>query len=156
MRSRAAIGSHPIHPALVTVPVGALVVAAVADVGYLATSRVFWAEMAAASLVVGLVGALLAALPGLIDYTALPEDAPVRSIATTHMLLNFTVVGLQSLSLFLRCRVEVPLFAPSASALALSFVAFALLLASGWLGGRMVFEHGAGVAVVPGPPTGRP
>jgi uncharacterized membrane protein len=105
--------------------------------------------MAGVALAIGVVGALVAALPGLVDFSGLPQGSRLRAIATAHMLMNFAVVGLQSLSLYLRCRVEPVPFAPGTAALALSFLAVALLGASGWLGGKMVFEHGAGVTAPP-------
>jgi uncharacterized membrane protein len=149
MRSRASIGRHPVHPAIVPVPIGAFVVALLADVAYLATSRLFWPRMAGVALAIGIAGALISALPGIVDFSGLAQGSRVRAIATAHMLLNVAVVGLQSLSLYLRFRVETSPFEPGTAALALSFLAIALLGASGWLGGKMVFEHGAGVSAPP-------
>ncbi len=145
MRSRAAIGNHPIHPALVAIPVGALFFVFVADIAFLVNGLAFWSEMAGVGLAIGVIGALVAAIPGLVDYSGLPAASRVRSVATAHMLLNFTVVGLDAASLYLRCNASGGTFAPSTTALALSFLGFALLGFSGWLGGKMVFEFGAGV-----------
>ena len=39
MRSRAAIGNHPIHPMLVPLPIGAFFLALVGDVAYSGSSR---------------------------------------------------------------------------------------------------------------------
>ena len=149
MRSRASIGRHPVHPALVPVPIGAFFVALVADTAYLATSHPFWPRMAGVALAIGVAGALIAALPGLVDFSGLAQGSRVRAIAIAHTLLNVAVVGLQSLSLYLRSRSEASTFEPGTAALALSGLALALLGASGWLGGKMVFQLGAGVTAPP-------
>jgi uncharacterized membrane protein len=149
MRSRATLGKHPIHPALVSVPIGAFALSLISDIAYFSSLRLFWAEMACAALAVGIASALVAALPGFVDFSGLPRDTPLRSIATTHMILNLVVVALQAGSLHLRSQAADLPFRPSTAALVLSTAGFVLLGASGWLGGKMVFEQGAGVAAVP-------
>ena len=72
MRSKAAIAGHPIHPALVAVPIGAMTVMLVADIVTLMTADPGWATAARYALTVGIVGALLAAVFGFIDYFGRP------------------------------------------------------------------------------------
>jgi uncharacterized membrane protein len=145
MRSRAAIGNHPLHPALVGLPIGAFFLAMVADVAFLVTHRAFWAEMAAASLAVGALTAVAAAFVGLIDFTALPLGTRLRRTAVVHLVLNVAAVVLYASSLYVRSHAPDLRYTPSALALSLSFVALGLLGVSGWLGGQMVFEMHAGV-----------
>jgi uncharacterized membrane protein len=70
---------------------------------------------------------------------------PIKSIALTHMGINLTVVVIYILNVFLRRsdpqNLTVPMF--------LSFVTVLMLLFSGWLGGKMVFEKGVGVDTTP-------
>lgn len=145
MRSRVRIGNHPLHPAIVAIPIGAFFLALVADVGFLLGQRPFWAEMAMVALGVGILAALVAAITGLVDYSGLPAGSRARGTATVHMVVNLTAVTLYAVSLYLRCEAEAAQYVPSAAALALSFLAFALLSAGGWLGGKMVFEQGVAV-----------
>jgi uncharacterized membrane protein len=144
MRSRAAIGNHPLHPLLVALPVGAFFLALVGDIAFLRSGRPAWAEISGVAIGVGVVTALVAAVTGFIDYTGLAAGSRVRSIATSHMVLNLVQVALYAASFYLRF-VQPARFQPTTAALALSFLAFALLLAAGWLGGKMVFELRAGV-----------
>lgn len=155
MRSRAAIGNHPLHPALVALPVGAYFLALVADVAYLRTANLDWAAMAGISIGAGVATALIAAIAGFIDYSALPRGSAVRKVATNHMLLNLAQVGLYAASFYLRYTNEVR-FRPETVALALAWLAFALLAAAGWLGGKLVFEHRAGVVEKPDEAKARP
>ena len=87
----------------------------------------------------GIVGALAAAVPGLIDLLSLP--AGPRSTAIKHMAINLTVVALYVINFWMRMQ------APDAPGklVWLSLIALGLLVVSGWLGGKMVYEHGVAV-----------
>jgi uncharacterized membrane protein len=144
MRSRASIANHPLHPAMVAVPIGAFFLALLADLGFLSDGRPFWAEMSLIALCVGIVTALIAAVLGFIDFTGLPAGSRVRGIAVYHMLINVASVLLYTVSAYLRYSFGPP-YSPSTIAMGASFFALAILLVGGWLGGKMVFELRAGV-----------
>ena len=94
----------------------------------------------------GLAGALLAALPGFIDMLSL--RGYLKRVALAHMAINLVVVGLYMVNAWLRVT-----DAPATTTLWLSAAGIALLLVSGWLGGKMVYVHGVAVAsdVAPAP-----
>src|SRR5438045_3763847 len=54
------------------------------------------------SMALGLIGALIAAIPGLADYSGIRRDHPARRTATWHMLLNLCAVALYAANLYLR------------------------------------------------------
>jgi uncharacterized membrane protein len=63
-----------------------------------------------------------------------------------HMSINLTVVALYVVNAYLRVRgVE------SSTPVWLSVIAIAMLLVSGWLGGKMVYVHGVAVETPPEP-----
>jgi uncharacterized membrane protein len=137
MRSRAAVGNHPLHPALVAIPIGAFTVTVIGDVMVLAGSNA-WVDTARFSLGVGIVTALLAALFGFVDYFRMPMSARGKQLATRHMILNLVAVVLMVVSFWLR------LGDPShwsTAAFGASTLAFLMLLLSGWIGGDMVYQH---------------
>jgi uncharacterized membrane protein len=136
----ASIGRHPIHPMLVVFPIGLWGFALVADVIFALGGAAVWKDVAFYSIAGGIVGALLAAVPGLLDYRAL-RSPRLRRIGLTHMLLNLLVVGLFGLNLWLRTRLAIDSPVP----LALSAMGVGLLMISGWLGGELVYVHGVGV-----------
>jgi uncharacterized membrane protein len=141
MRTPASIAGHPIHPMLVTIPIGLWIFSLVCDfVGMGGGANPAWATVAFYCIGGGIVGALLAALPGLIDLLSLP--AGPRSTALAHMGINLTVVALYVVNFWMRMG------APDkpGNLVWLSLVSVLLLAASGWLGGKMVFEHGIGVS----------
>ena len=98
-----------------------------------------WKEVARYCIGGGIVGALVAAVPGLVDLTSI-SAGKVRKAALTHMTVNLIAVGLFGLSLWL--RTTDPL---GGWAAAISGVGLLLLGLGGWLGGELVFVHGMGV-----------
>jgi uncharacterized membrane protein len=148
MRTPASIAGHPIHPMLVPIPIGLWIFSLVCDLVHAGgSSNPAWATVALYTMGGGIVGALLAAVPGLIDLLSLP--AGPRRTALVHMAINLTVVALYVVNLWLRLQApESPggLIWPSV-------LAIGLLVLSGWLGGKLVYE--LGVAVDASPETAR-
>jgi len=141
MASKASIARHPIHPALVALPIGMWIFAFACDVAYHAGAHaVFWKDAAFYAIIGGLVTALIAAVPGLIDYSTI-VDRRVRRIGTFHLGLNLTVVALYAVNLWMRTR-SVP---EDTMPVWLSLGSLVLLSVSGWLGGELVFAHGMAV-----------
>ena len=148
MRTPANIAKHPIHPMLVAIPIGLWIFSLACDVIRLmgATSP-NWQVAAYYTLVGGILGALLAAVPGFIDMLSLPRG--IKRIALIHMAINLTVVGLYVWNAYLRKHGGLDL------GVWLSFIAVGLLAVSGWLGGKMVYVHGVAVDIPPEPAPGR-
>jgi uncharacterized membrane protein len=143
MASRASIYRHPIHPVLVVFPIGLWVFSFVCDIVALKRpeNSVFWNDMAFYTMAAGVIGALLAAIPGYIDYHGL-HDSRVKRIATTHFVLNLVVIILYVFNLGFRLNQPVE---TKSSAVLISAIAIVLLAISGWLGGSMVYVHGVAV-----------
>ena len=87
----------------------------------------------------GFIGALAAAIPGLIDLLSLTDPA-IRKTALIHMSINLVAVALYAINIWLRTHGS-----GSRTPLILSVVAVGMLAVSGWLGGKMVHEAGVGV-----------
>jgi uncharacterized membrane protein len=139
MKTPASIAGHPIHPMLVAIPIGLWIFSLVCDLVYSFGSRnEEWRLVALYTLAGGIGGALLAALPGFIDMLSLPF--PVKRTALIHMAINLTVVALYAVNLWLRLQ-----DAGHGTVLTLSIVGIGLLVISGWLGGKMVYEEGVAV-----------
>jgi uncharacterized membrane protein len=140
MSSRATIAKHPIHPMLVVFPIGLWVFSLVSDLMYLFNQTALWSELALYAMVGGLIGAIGASVPGLIDMLAI-RDIRVRKIARDHMILNASAIVIFGLNLLLRVSLEPGAPLP----ILLSFAGILVVAVSGWLGGEMVYIHGVGV-----------
>jgi uncharacterized membrane protein len=105
-----------------------------------------WITVALYSMVGGLIGALCAAVPGLIDLLYYKGGTPpVKKIALTHMTINLIVVVLYAINIWLRASTLDIKDAGMSTPVLLSIVGVALLFVSGWLGGQMVHVYGVGV-----------
>jgi uncharacterized membrane protein len=146
MRTPASIAGHPIHPMLVPLAIGLFIFSFVCDLIFVSGRAGAWPTVALYTMVGGIVGALAAALPGLVDLLSLP--AGPRRTAVIHMVINLTVVALFAANAWMRLNGAEPRGTP----LVLSGVALALLVVSGWLGGKLVYEYGVGVDTPSLPP----
>jgi uncharacterized membrane protein len=137
---------HPFHPVLVTVPIGAWVASVVFDIIALARAEdgAAFAEGAYWLIGIGIVGAVLAALFGLMDLLTIPRGTKAFRTGLTHMALNLTVVVLFVIDFAVRAAHGYE--KTSAVGFILSLIALALLGVSGWLGGKLAYHYGVRVA----------
>jgi len=136
---------HPLHPALVVVPIGAWVASLVFDVAsHLARSPGFLVEGSRWLIGIGVVGALVAAMIGFLDLLAIPTGTRAFRVALLHMSLNLAATATYAVSVAIR---EAPLDRPVAiGPLILSAAALAMVGVAGILGGQLVFRYGVRVA----------
>ena len=73
MRTPANIAKHPIHPMLVPIPIGLWVFSLICDLVFVfGGGSDNWAVVAYYTMVGGVIGALVAAVPGFVDMLSLP------------------------------------------------------------------------------------
>ncbi len=136
--STVAIAKHPIHPALIVFPVAFLVGVLLTDVAYFYTNDNFWARGSFWLLIAGLVGGVIAAITGLLDFLRI-ERVRKRTAGWAHLILNVTALILTTVNLVLRWHNQMVAVLPWG--LTLSLIVALLLGASGWYGGELVYRH---------------
>lgn len=121
---------HPLHPALVAVPIGAWASAGVMDL--------MGDEVAARRLIgFGCLAALPTAATGASDW--LSTEKAEKRVGFVHALANYAAIGAYSLSWWVRHRNR------RGAGIALSVVGATALGAAGWLGGHLAYGQGVGV-----------
>jgi uncharacterized membrane protein len=143
MQSRARAMGHAIHPVLIVFPLGLLSTAVIFDILYLITDRDGFTVAAAYSIAAGVIGGLVAAVFGLVDWMGIPGGTRAKRVGALHGLGNVVVVALFAVSWVLRANADG--WQPSAVAIILGFVGFALVGITGWLGGELVERLGISV-----------
>ena len=141
MQGKATIMGHPIHPMLIPFPIGFFVGALVCDIISIWSNAPFWPTMSVALIGFGIIGALLAAVFGFLDYFTAPMSADAKRTATTHMLLNLISVVVFAIAFFV--RYEKP---PSTAGYALTVIGVIILAITGSLGGHLSYHFGVGVS----------
>src|SRR2546421_1104679 len=136
---------HPLHPALVAVPIGAWVGSFVFDVAsHLVSNPGFLTQGSRWLIALGVLGALAAAMFGLLDLFAIPTGTTAFRIGLVHMSINLTVTVAYVIGFLIRGGAGTgPVgWGP----LVLSAVALAALGVSGYLGGELAYRYGVRVA----------
>ncbi|HYF20005.1 MAG TPA: DUF2231 domain-containing protein [Ramlibacter sp.] len=141
MRSKARLLGHPIHQMLVVFPLGLLATAVVFDLIFLFTGREVMASVSYWMMAAGIVGAVLAAPFGFIDWLAIPKGTRARRIGAMHGGGNLVVAALFVVSWLGREAEGLP----ALGNMVWSFAGAGLALVTAWLGGELVDRLGVGV-----------
>ncbi len=133
---------HPAHPALVSLPIGALAVASALDALWLGNrrKRAWAAEGGRVVTLLGAGGALASILTGMADWSE--TDGEARRLGLVHGAVNVGTFGLYAVSTALRLGRK---RGDSVPAALLGFVGTALLTFTGYLGGEIVYKYGTDV-----------
>lgn len=134
------------HPAIVHFPIALLSIAALFAVISLFRKKDFFKEVAFWNLLLGVIGAIAAVLTGLIEEQNLAHNEEVHKILVKHKFTGFGILIL-SFALLTWLWVRKNKFGKNEYILWVLFLVLgtAMIFYQGYLGGRMVFEHGAGV-----------
>jgi uncharacterized membrane protein len=147
MATPASIQKHPLHPMLIPFPIALWIFSFICDlIVAFRWGGALWSDMAFVAMAGGLIGALVAAIPGYLDYRSLAVPETQR-IGRWHMIINLSIVIVFAVNLLLRINGEAGATLP----LLLSLIGVVMLGIAGWLGGELVYVHG--VAVDPQQPA---
>jgi uncharacterized membrane protein/nitrite reductase/ring-hydroxylating ferredoxin subunit len=142
MKSRAHFQSHPIHPILVAFPIAFFFGAFIFDIISFINSSQSLFQAATYILIAGIIGGLMAAIPGLIDLLGtVPPKSSAKKRGVKHGIINTTVVVLFAVSLWLHRDSDSVTWA----ILVVELVACILLTISGYMGGTLVYRNLIGV-----------
>jgi uncharacterized membrane protein len=138
---------HPWHPLLVTVPIGAWVASLVFDVAsHLVADPGSLSRGSLWLIGLGVLGAVAAALVGVLDLLAIPVGTPAFRTGLWHMSLNVAVTAAYAGNFAWRRVSDLAAGAVGWGPLALSVVSLVGLGVSGFLGGKLAFRYGVRVA----------
>lgn len=143
MESRLKVLGHPVHPMLVTLPVGLLVTAVLFDVIDIAGGPRFLGEVAYWNITVALIAGVLAAAAGAVDLRAIPSGTRAKRIGVMHALVNTAMLLLFAGVWVVRMSADQR--GAGGGLLAIEIVAIAGTGLAAWLGGELVDRLGVGV-----------
>ena len=151
MKSTARLAGHPVHPMLIPYPFALLSASTVFDLIAHRRPRQpharrmydgHYGQTAAHLQDAGLLAAVGAAIPGVIDYFgSVPEGTTAKRDATWHAALNSSALG----AFLLARRERRADGGTSDRGITLSLLGTTLLGLGGWLGGNLVYHHHVGV-----------
>ena len=133
---------HPVHPMLVTFPLGLLTIAPIFDVVHWFTRNGFWSTVAFWMIAAGTAAGLLAAATGTIDWLGIPAGSRAKTVGLVHGAGNYLILALLVISWFTRLNAQAN---PPVVAYVLSFLGAAGFLITGFLGGELTIHFGVGI-----------
>jgi uncharacterized membrane protein len=128
---------HPLHPAIIPIPIGAWSMGLVLDIATLFGQNRACVTMADLSYAVGLAGAAAALITGLAEWSYLEGNA--RRVTFVHAGSNILASALIATSLILRT------VGFRGTGILVSIMALGAVGFGGWLGGELSYHYGAGV-----------
>lgn len=144
MKTTASIAGHPIHPMLIPFPIGLWATSFAVDVLFYFLRHPTLLVISKFMIAAGCIGAIAAAVPGIIDWLTI-KNGDANRVANWHARLNITALVVFAISFFLRLgsysefvgrKLTIPFL--------LSLVGVILISISGWLGGELTFRYGVG------------
>lgn len=133
---------HPLHVILIVYPLGLLPVSLIFDLLYLWKGKPEFAVVAFWTLLAGIIGALAAAVFGLIDWLGIPKGTRAKRVGLQHAIVN--VVGVVFFAGAFLSRVG-EVHSPGGVAIILSAIGVGLISIGGWLGGELPYRMGVAV-----------
>jgi uncharacterized membrane protein len=143
MKGKATALGHSIHPMVIVFPLGLFATAAIFDLLYLFTDEADYPVAAAYVIAAGIIGGVVAAATGWIDWFSIPSGTRAKRIGLIHGVGNAVVLLLFVANWLL--RMNQPQWQPGGLAITLSIVAVLGALFTGWLGGELVERLGVSV-----------
>jgi uncharacterized membrane protein len=140
---------HPIHPLLVTVPIGAWMSSVAFDlIGPASEDEWAYAIGAKRLIDIGLVTATGAAMFGLLDFLQIPPRTRAWYSGIAHMALNAAALGMFAMNSASRGRTIREHAEPAVTwyQRGMSVMTAMSLLVSGWIGGSLTYHYGVRVA----------
>jgi uncharacterized membrane protein len=149
MYSKVKLLGHPVHPMLVAYPIAFYTATVVAWILFVTHGDYVWVDVAIAANVAGVIMAVVAAIPGFIDWsTGIPTGTAAKQHGTIHMSLNVIALVLMLVNAALHLDRWSPTIHPySLSGFILSLAAVACTIAAGFFGWVMVQNDHVGITI---------
>jgi uncharacterized membrane protein len=145
MYSKIKIFGHPVHPMLVAFPVALYTAAMVCFIVYNNNGDAFWFKAGLAANIAGVGMAVLAALPGFIDWLNIPSRTKPKSTGALHLVFNVIALALFAINAFMLYDQWNAITPQLYYALPLTIAGFVSTLVAGFMGWTLVQKHHVGV-----------
>lgn len=152
MYSKARVAGYPLHPMLVAFPLAFYSATVATLLAYIGTREAFWFRFAMVVNIAGIATAVIAALPGAIDLSALPRGSRARAAGLEHAGFNLIATGLFVVSALVlyrtwsqRVMVDGEYVFDATIPLAMSVIAWVSMVIAGTLGWTLVQTHHVGI-----------
>jgi uncharacterized membrane protein len=148
MQSKVKLLGHPVHPMIVPFPIAFYTATLVCSIVYAYNGNTFWFHVAFVANCAGIIMAVVAILPGLLDWLSIPELSDAKTTGLKHMIANVFSLGFFVANAAINYSSLSDLNPPIQSALMLTIFGFLIMLYAGFKGWKMVQTHHIGVDAI--------
>lgn len=145
MYSKIKIFGHPVHPMLIAFPVALYTAAMVCFLVYNGNADPFWFKAGLAANIAGVGMAILAALPGFIDWLNIPTGTKPKSTGIIHLVFNVIALVLFAINAYMLYDQWNAAAPELYYALPLTIAGFICTLVAGFMGWTLVQTYHVGV-----------
>jgi uncharacterized membrane protein len=145
MYSKVKIAGHPIHPMLVAFPVAFYTSALACYIVYNSNQNPFWFKVAVLANVAGVATALLAAIPGFVDWLYIPSGTRAKKTGMIHLVCNVLALLCFAYTAYLGYPKRNESHAELGLAIPITALGFILTMVAGFMGWALVQKHHIGV-----------
>jgi uncharacterized membrane protein len=150
MNSRVKLFGHPIHPMRVGFPLAFYTATVAAFLFYQLNGELFWFRIGHVANKAGVVMAIVAAVPGLLDWLlSIPRGTAAHRTALRHLLLNLGALALFSLAGILNAGKWDQTGADIRGSFVLTLLGLGFTFAAGVHGWSLVQHHHVGIETMP-------
>lgn len=144
MKSKVNIKSHPLHPILIPFPIAFFTGTLVCHIIGWTMSKPDLIDMAYYLNIAGIGTALLAAIPGFIDFlNTVPPKSSAKTRAAKHGITNVIMLACFTIAFFYRRNETSNQFLLAS----LEVIGVSLMIVAGWMGGTLVYRNQIGVDI---------
>jgi uncharacterized membrane protein len=147
MYSKIKIAGHPVHPMLINYPVALYTASVVCYIVYGANTNPFWFKVAVVANGAGVLMAIVAALPGFIDWLAIPGAKKAKKVGLNHMLCNVGALLLFAINFFMQYKKWNEAQPDASPSVLLTVLGLILTVIAGFLGWSLIQNHHVGISL---------
>jgi uncharacterized membrane protein len=147
MESKIKIAGHPVHPMLIAYPVAFYTAALVCFIVYHCNTNVFWFKVAIVANIAGVILALVAAIPGFVDWLGISKIRKAKKVGLNHMICNVLALIFFAINAWLQYPKWNEATPDESPAIILTAIGMILTLIAGFLGWSLIQKHHIGVSL---------
>lgn len=136
---------HPLHPMTVHFPIALYLLGVLLTIGYLWRGQQDYERFAYWTFILSWLATIVASFVGLMDQSQIELDDPRRASVNPHITAGVALLIINGLLVYMRFRWADVLTRYRRLYLGLMLLGVVAVLATGWLGGELVYRWRIGV-----------
>jgi len=136
-----------VHPMIVAYPIAFYTASLVCYLAYASNDNPFWFRVGVVANGAGVVMALVAAIPGFVDWLGIPSEKRAKKVGLNHLLCNVGALLLFAINFFLQYKKWDDPQPDSSPSILLTAAGLILTVTAGFFGWSLIQNHHVGISL---------